>query len=251
MVRKLEVLITSGGTISKIDDIRHVGNFSVGTTGALIAEEFLRQGHGVSYVYGQHAKVPFKRNLAVDVNKPKKQEFRRVAKAYDEFVNYNNNLIEYPISTFESYYNTLKQILVERPVDVVVLAAAVGDYSAERVNGKISSDKDNLEIKMRKNPKVIQHIKEWNPEVYLVGFKLLSDVSDEELLNVAEANAKKTNSDMTVANLFPKRNMRDTKTYILVDGGALPLQRKSLPENLVKLVEYGLERKEEGVLSYA
>ena len=42
MERKLEVLITSGGTISKIDDIRHIGNFSNGTTGALIAEEFLK-----------------------------------------------------------------------------------------------------------------------------------------------------------------------------------------------------------------
>ena len=52
-MRQLEVLVTSGGTISKVDDIRHVGNFSRGMTGALIAEEFLKKGHKVHYVYGK------------------------------------------------------------------------------------------------------------------------------------------------------------------------------------------------------
>ncbi|HLC97161.1 MAG TPA: phosphopantothenoylcysteine decarboxylase [Candidatus Nanoarchaeia archaeon] len=56
MSRPLEVIVTSGGTISKVDDVRHIGNFSRGTTGALIAEEFLKAGATVHYVYGRDAK---------------------------------------------------------------------------------------------------------------------------------------------------------------------------------------------------
>ena len=202
MKKQLEVLITSGGTISKIDDIRHIGNFSRGTTGALIAEEFLRRGYNVNYVYGKHAKIPFKRNLEIDANKPKEQELERVAEVYDEVMRYKNNFIGYPIITFENYYDTVKQLLTEKRIDIVVLAAAVGDYSTEKTKGKIISDRDEIKIKMQRNPKVISHIKEWDPNVYLVGFKLLSNVSDKELLRVAKANAKKTNSDFNLAILI-------------------------------------------------
>ena len=71
----LKVIVTSGGTISKIDDIRHIGNFSSGTTGALIAEEFLKSSAIVHYVYGKNAKRPF-RSLTPDPKKPKEAFFK-------------------------------------------------------------------------------------------------------------------------------------------------------------------------------
>jgi phosphopantothenoylcysteine synthetase/decarboxylase len=40
----LEILVTSGGTRTKLDDVRHLGNDSNGTSGAIIAEEFLKAG---------------------------------------------------------------------------------------------------------------------------------------------------------------------------------------------------------------
>lgn len=241
MKKPLEVLITSGGTIAKIDDIRHIGNFSSGTTGALIAEEFLKNGHKVNYVYGKNSKTPFKRNLIIDVNKPKEQELERLSMAYEEYNKYRQNLIEIPIATFQEYYNKLEELT--KSADVIVLAAAVGDYSPIRQEGKISSDKDELVIRMQKNPKVIQHIKEWNPKTYLVGFKLLSNVGDKELLNIAKTNAEKTHSDMTVANLFPGTDFRNAKTYILYDGGELPVNRQGLASTMVNLIEYSVNKK--------
>ena len=78
----LEVLITSGGTAAKIDDVRHLGNFSEGTTGSLIAEEFLKNNYVVHYVYGKHAKRPFREELKMDPQKPKEEELERVFNFY-------------------------------------------------------------------------------------------------------------------------------------------------------------------------
>lgn len=50
---------------------------------------------------------------------------------------------------------------------------------------KISSYQDNLIVKLGLTSKVIKSIKKFNPNIKLIGFKLLDSVSKEELLRVA------------------------------------------------------------------
>ena len=64
---KLNVLVTSGGTISKIDDVRHIGNFSNGTTGTLIAEEFLKNKAKVYYFHNTNAVRPFRKEFFLTI----------------------------------------------------------------------------------------------------------------------------------------------------------------------------------------
>lgn len=213
--KPLEVLITSGGTISKIDDVRHIGNFSSGTTGALIAEEFLKHGAIVHYVHNKYSKRPLRENLILDPNKNINDEIEKIKKARQEYTIYSPSLIEYAIETFDEYYETLKTILKTKPIDAVVLAAAVSDYSAIYSQGKISSDKEDLSIKMKKNPKVISLIKTWKPDVFQVGFKLLADVDSDELINTAYNHGIKNNSNLTVANSINNSNFKDRTTYFL------------------------------------
>ena len=49
-------------------------------------------------------------------------------------------------------------------------------------DSKISSYEDNLLIKLKRTPKVIEMIKNISSETYLVGFKLLDNVNEENIL---------------------------------------------------------------------
>ena len=53
---------------------------------------------------------------------------------------------------------------------------------------KISSASDYQVLFLKKTPKIISLIKQWNPNILLVGFKLLVNVSKEELFEVARTS---------------------------------------------------------------
>ena len=44
---------------------------------------------------------------------------------------------------------------------------------------KISSKEDVQVLFLKKNPKIISLVKEWNPSIHLIGFKLLVDVTKD------------------------------------------------------------------------
>ena len=68
----------------------------------------------------------------------------------------------------------LQQELKTHFYDVVIHAAAVSDYSVESFDGKINSDAEVLNLKLKKNPKLINEIKTMSPKTVLIGFKLTS-----------------------------------------------------------------------------
>lgn len=66
------------------------------------------------------------------------------------------------------------------------------------------SRKSHLHLIIRfffeKTPKVISYVKQWNPNIKLVGFKLLVNVPQEELIKVARASLVKNHADYILAN---------------------------------------------------
>ena len=113
----------------------------------------------------------------------------------------------------------LTRVLTEDRIDAVIHAMAVSDYMVHQVTtldklmgtedpahaqdltgNKISSDIDDLIIHMKRSPKVISCIKEVSPESILVGFKLLSGVPHEELIDVGYRLLQKNNCDFVMAN---------------------------------------------------
>ena len=197
---QLEVIITSGGTVSRIDDVRKIGNDSSGETGAKIAEEFLKLGAKVHFLYANKSKRPFRRNLQVDPDKLIDEEYERIKTIQTEYQEIRENLVEYEFETFEEYYDSVKGLLEETDSNAIVLAAAVSDYGCVAANGKISSDKEDLTITMEKLPKVISLIKKWKPGIFQVGFKLLADASMNELIDTAYKHGIQNHSNLTAAN---------------------------------------------------
>ena len=57
-----------------------------------------------------------------------------------------------------------------------------------------------MTIHCHRQPKVIQSVRDWSPELYLVGFKLLSNAPTAELIRQAEEACHANRADLTVAN---------------------------------------------------
>ena len=190
----MKIIITAGGTSEKIDDVRTITNSSTGRLGYAIGKTFTEKyGDKIDKIYYLHG----------------------LRAAYPE-----HELVEpVAIGGVMDLKAALEKLLTEEKIDVVVHAMAVSDYIVKEVTtldkirgvedpdnkadlsgNKISSDIDDLVIHMKKSPKVISFIKPLSPETVLVGFKLLSNVPHEELIDVGYHLMQKNDCDFVMAN---------------------------------------------------
>jgi len=164
-----KILISAGATFEKIDEVRGITNLSSGKTGVEIAKEAFIRGAEVTLICGR-----------VDVNIP--QVF---------------NVIN--VETVAEMQNTILDRVEEH--DVFISAAAVSDFipiKDEEIT-KISSVED-LTLKLKKAPKIINEVKKSNPDIFLVGFKAEYDVSKDDLVKSARKRMEESNADLMVAN---------------------------------------------------
>lgn len=187
----MKLLITSGGTSEAIDQVRAITNHASGNLGKIIAEQALRIGHEVTLVTTKQAVKP----------EPQK----------------NLTIIE--ITNVESLQSTLEPLV--KTHHVLIHSMAVSDYTPVYMTGldevqateditslldkknaesKISSKDDYQVLFLKKTPKVISYIKQWNPTIQLIGFKLLVDVSKEELFAVARQSIEHNGADYILVN---------------------------------------------------
>ena len=53
---------------------------------------------------------------------------------------------------------------------------------------------------LKKTPKIISLVKDWNPAIHLIGFKLLVDVTEDHLVDIARKSLIKNQADLIIAN---------------------------------------------------
>jgi phosphopantothenate-cysteine ligase len=224
----MNYIITAGGTSEPIDRVRKITNMSKGTLGVRIAQELLSRE--------RTKKVYFiaPREVVVET---KDARFEHVV-----------------ASSTQQVHDALELLLTnEKRVDAVIHSMAISDYTvdyvfdlealAQRLEGmqsegvywqaidylnvlregafrlnnssKLSSSAEDMTIKLKKTEKIIGKIKEWKKGVTLVGFKLLENVSSEELLNVARAQMKKNDCDYVFANDIAKIRQTGHQGFLL------------------------------------
>jgi phosphopantothenoylcysteine decarboxylase/phosphopantothenate--cysteine ligase len=148
------VLVTGGGTREPIDSVRFIGNASTGRTAAALADALAGRGHEVTWLGAASAARP---------DSACRQE---------------------TFLTFADLEAALRSLLGEQPFDAIVHAAAVSDFSVDRViapgagdsapgGSKLPSDQP-LGLQLKPNPKLLDRLRAWsaNPDVRIVGFKL-------------------------------------------------------------------------------
>jgi len=181
----MNVLITAGGTREDIDPVRGITNYATGRLGCFIAEKFLKNNAEITYICGEDAVAP---NIQI-------KRIRNVTQLLQ----------------------TLEAELISRQYDCVIHTMAVSDYSPysiaavdspnfkdinfEKISTKkISSDSLYQLILLKRQPKVINRIKEIQPNTILVGTKLLNLASEDELKQAAFKQISRSKSDYVLAN---------------------------------------------------
>lgn len=156
----MKVLITSGGTKVKIDDVRFIGNMSSGRFGSQIAAEFIMQKVNITYLHPKnstwHPLNWFVPSEDLDFNQVNGVNLEEIL--YEDYFEYLMKSID---------------LAKDQKPDIIISAAAVSDYIIAKAEGKISSDEDELIIRLQKAKKVLPLLKAASPNSMVVGFKLL------------------------------------------------------------------------------
>lgn len=187
----MKILITSGGTTEAIDSVRGITNHSTGRLGKIIAETFLKAGHEVTLVTTKRAVKPDNNDL---LSIQLVESVADLQRALEETVPQHDVLIHaMAVSDYTPVYMTdLEEFKQTNDVEQLFLRS-----NSER---KISSQSDYQILLLTKTPKLISLVKQWNPNILLIGFKLLVDVSQEELLQAARESIRKNKADYILAN---------------------------------------------------
>jgi phosphopantothenate---cysteine ligase (CTP) len=199
----MNVVVTGGGTVAPIDDVRFITNMSSGRFSAAIGEACLRRGATVWHVHTAFAQVPFQRFARFDLDAEEPTaEIARLTELRREWrtVRDRLNLVALKPGRVADYAKTLARLLRAEPIDIAFLAMAVSDFEPEPVAGKISSEGPEMVVRCSRTRKVIRSVRDWAPGVFLVGFKLLSGSSTDELIRQSEEGCRKNRADLTVGN---------------------------------------------------
>jgi phosphopantothenoylcysteine decarboxylase/phosphopantothenate--cysteine ligase len=168
----LKFLITNGGTIERIDDVRYISNFSSGLQGALITKEILKRGGEVFLI---EAKTSYALNL-----QGKNLHIIKVQSALE--------MLEATLSVLEA-----------NKIEGFFAVAAVADFAVKnRVKGKIKKDK-TPKIELEKNPDILETVgklKKLRPKK-VIGF---AAEEDENLIENGRKKLEKKNCDLVFAN---------------------------------------------------
>jgi len=220
----MKVLITSGGTKVPIDRVRDITNQSNGTFGSRIAKVCLNRDFQTIFLRAKDSKSPYSLNVDFNVDENIKEKVEELSSFYQ---NTNSLYSEIEFRNYSDYSSKIEQIVKEQNPDVVVLTAAVSDYGIENfVDSKIRS-KENLTLNLCPVPKLISKIKEWNDKVFLVGFKMLVQVSKEELIQSALESIEKNKCDIVVANDWNSFLSGNPEMHIVSKNGQVKTYTKN------------------------
>ena len=196
------VVVTGGGTIEKIDDVRFISNFSSGKMASSMAIALYLRGANVNLVA-----TKLEPELPKGINKLNVQDSKQMLESVETALTSSKSLQKKPY---------------------LFMAAAVSDYiPAVTQDGKLKKDSlgDEWKFSLKKNIDILMSIDK--KDICVVGFKAEMDKS--QALTNAKAMLKNKNLDAVCLNLLKDSSSFGSDTNaveFITDGGVI-----SLPES--------------------
>lgn len=214
----MHILITSGGTSEAIDSVRSITNHSTGSLGKILTEAALAKGHQVTLITTPTALKPdphpHLRLLLIENVEELLTEMQKEVPHHQALIH------AMAVSDYTPVYMTgLEEVDKAQDLQSFI--------HRENQEAKISSREEYQVLFLKKNPKIISLVKEWNPTIQLIGFKLLVDVSSEELIQVARESLVKNHASMIVANDLTKIQNGQHQAYLVTDNQVLEASTKT------------------------
>ena len=222
------VLVTSGGTREAIDGVRHITNFSSGTTGAALADAFAAAGWAVTLVRSRDAVRPS--SAAVE---------------------------QVTFSSVADLDSACRDALAERRYDLIVHAAAVSDFVVDAVvvngvrhpapmRGKLDSAR-SLSVELVPSPKILPRLRSYadaagggdgvdRPGVVVVGFKLTNGATPAESSDAVHRQFEAAGVDAVVHNDLTEMDHDAGRHVATLHGPHGPIGRATTNAELARLL---------------
>lgn len=209
----MNVLITAGGTAERIDEVREITNRATGRLGSLIAELFSENpGTEVTYICSNDAVKPAGNRVEVRLANTAAALLETVEtlmseRQFDAVIHsmaVSDYSLQYSLSADELADSLAQAIAADQQPASDDLSkqihAALIQYESQKQSKKLSSGIEHLFLCLKKTPKIIELFKRIQPNTILVGFKLLVDTSERELLEAARGILTDNHCDFVLAN---------------------------------------------------
>lgn len=193
-LRDVPVLVTGGPTPVALDGVRRIVNRFTGRLGAQISEELLLRGADVAFILGAGGCQP-----------PAWLPCRSAA-SYDDY----------------------KRLVLDCLADgqrIGIFSAGVADYRPRTVvPGKIPSGNQIWTLELEPTEKVIDLVAAVDPNLYLVTFKYLEGLSEQEL--IAAAQQRLSRFPLVVANRGEDIQGQEQTAWLVSRQGETRMQGK-------------------------
>lgn len=197
-LRGKKIIITAGGTIEKIDEVRYITNRSSGKMGIALAEECYLRGADVLLLRAKSSVKP-----------------------------------RYLIK--EKIFNTAEELIVLikknlKNTDFFYQVAAVSDYKVKKsIKGKLSSEKPII-LKLKPQIKIINQIKRLSPKTILIAFKAEYGLEEKSLIQEGLKKLKQSKADVVIANDISRddRGFESDNNEVYIVSKNRPVKKISL-----------------------
>lgn len=189
-----KVVLTGGGTIEKIDDVRYLSNFSSGKMAANLATALYYKGADVCFITTQHLDIP-KDIHTINI------------KNTSDMFEYTQSSIEIAkkgkIASSAGLDNYEMELIQKKPYFFSV--AAVSDYVPSfPQNGKLKKNKigDTWDLKLEKNIDILNSVDKKG--IFTIGFK--AELDNSVAFDNAKAMLTNKKLDAVCLNIINQEN---------------------------------------------
>lgn len=176
-----KILMTSGGTIEMIDDVRGITNLSSGKMGTAIANAAESMGASVTLIASNRK-------------------------------DYSKNINVIYVSDVRSMHDEVVKHINDH--DIFISVAAVSDFKPkEKLNGKLKKDFTGISLQLEPTIDILKEVGLSKNKIFKVGFAAES----ENLIENAQKKLKTKNLDLIVANLIQESMGLDDAKISIID----------------------------------
>ncbi|GGA97277.1 phosphopantothenoylcysteine decarboxylase [Macrococcus hajekii] len=187
-----KILVTAGPTIERIDSVRYLTNNSTGRMGYALAQAASLRGADVTLVSGPvQLQVPNGVSVV---------------------------MIESAAEMFEAVTTRMAD------QDIIIKAAAVADYTTDKVTGKMKKKDEDLTLTLSRTEDILKYLGDHKDEQYLAGFA----AETEHVAMYAKGKLEKKNADVIIAN-----NVGDSSIGFKSDSNAVEMFFKNGTSHII------------------
>ncbi len=256
-----KILITGGPTNEYIDEVMKITNMSSGKIAIELANLFADDGWEVTLLLTKGIKNPnldafaIKKNCALIRFETTDELYNLLKEASG--IKQDVIIHSAAVADYKPEFSFLLEDMAEEIVNFVHHNRNMSkdDLTAEILNimqnpqckiydgSKISSMEPNLTVKLGLTPKIIRSLREWYPNTYICGFKLLENVPQEELIEAAMHQLEKCNTDIVFANDLAELRKGNSSRLVVTKQGYhnIKVDGANGIFNLVKIATYDFE----------